>query len=197
MRLTLALALAMALLVAGCVGADGATSPSPADAGPDDDSLAMPPGSPEPANAGAIAEPFALDGRTPARLCAPTPPAGCSGFTLPFGPAGNHILLVPANGSIQSVSAQVTWSAATPATAELEAFVGAGRDCGETCFEVRELSPRVAGASPLALQALETVLAEDEKVFILVYEPCLRQDPILACVGAGQAFHVEGTALTI
>jgi hypothetical protein len=213
--------LAIAALLAGCVGADRADPVAPAadrndaHAAPGDGGgNAPPPSSPpaepspasgEPATEDATGEPGAADepaptfrvipigwdGRTAPTLCLPSGPNSCMGPAVPF--VGDDFQATGVSGVV-SGALTLTWDAQTPAHENLQLQAWSATSCGDSCWEgTGTLSVFVSGASPLALEFPETLLETGETIVLSVRAARLpAPDPVVAYAAGEQAFHLEG-----
>lgn len=197
----LALTVSALFLLAGCIsGGDpvesadvqvadaAATGEAPASAAP----AAPAENATEPA--APTRSPVAYEGRTATSACVPTGPMGCE----PVRPAGdpeNTFVEIPSKGVPTAFEGTLTWSAATPATAEMYAMLFAVRSCGMGCMEMDDgmFFMGVSGMSPLAIQAPDIAMGENET--LILHVGIVRPTPPLPVpffYSVEQAFAVEG-----
>lgn len=186
-----------ALLLAGCVverdpaaPAALASAPTPEPQGdvetpaPGEDAPPVQP----PAPALPRVEPLAYEGRTPRWACVPDGPASCTGHGL--GAEGENVVLVVPHAGVVRVEGALSWTARTPATAELTLSLAAARPCGEACLEWSTLVAR-AGPSPLAL-AEDVDLPAGAALALIVEHAAPQPTPLAAEASLDQAFAFEG-----
>lgn len=142
--------------------------------------------------------PVAYEGRTPTAACVPIAPNTCMG--APVSVAGENTYYVLENEGIpQRVALTVTWTAATPATAQLKATLLAVRSCGEDCWEGEPLAESVTGASPLAVGLDAVDLGEYDSLAVRVENaPLVPRPPmVFYYLALDQAFKVEGEVVVL
>lgn len=194
-----ALLLCLILLpMAGCVGTDPETSaahqaptraaspssePSPSPAGAAPDALA---------NASRpTTTPLAWDGRLSATACVPQELHVCGRPSAP-GLEDDNLLELSFPGVPRSLSATLSWTAASPLTEKLGANVFIVKSCGDGCWEGTAISDPVQGPSPLSLAMDLPTPGEDEMLAIYVFQPGLFPDPLYGYARTEQAFRLDG-----
>ena len=198
------IAIALAILLAGCVSADqpvesaeiatDAAAPAAVASGTTNATASA-------MEAGIVptAFPFAFEGRTSYSFCAPSGPNSCTGTPLPSESSNTFVPLEYA-GTPTAIETTVTWTATTPATSEMYAYVFAARSCGDFCAEWTDdmFSVSASGPSPLVLSATDVKLAPDEALYFHVGTsdptPPL---PVFFFYSLEQPFSVEGTVTAL
>lgn len=199
MRALAACLVAVAFL-AGCIGTEepptlaAQQDAAASDAAADASTAATPPAQGTTAAAPAAVErvvPVVYEGslRTGAFVCDPNLPDGCVGESLP-GDGEGALVRLPFEGTLKGGLLNVTWEAATPATATLAAYVIAGESCGDDCITNATLVASAEGESPLVLDtgALDGPYGI---AYVHVVEP--RPDaPVFYRLTLEQAYAVDG-----
>lgn len=136
--------------------------------------------------------PWTFDGLIAARACA--------GATVTFclRPPNDAVqwseVVLP--GKLVGAEITLTWTTASPATAELAFLLAKAKSCGENCVEATEAVPIVSGPSPLVLQGVLPELGEGEYFEVSAWVPSLAPDPAYALAHIDQPFKVEGFFLS-
>lgn len=143
--------------------------------------------------------PFALEGKTGYFACAPTGPSSCQG--LPAGTdSSNTFVELVYEGAPTSVAVTLTWSATTPATSEMYAYVFAARSCGDGCIESGDgmYSSFASGPSPVALAAADIKLGPGEALYLHVgtIDPT-PPAPVPLFYSLEQAFTIDGAVTAL
>lgn len=196
-------ALLLALLLAGCLAGEEPVETQSADAAAatvDAAGAQEAPVTSAPEAAPVVAEfDFGWEGRTSTSICAPSGPNSCTGLPV-SSPGENTFVELEYEGVPNAVEATITWSATTPATAEIYAYVFAARSCGESCWEMDDtmFGLFASGPSPLTLSAPDVVVREDEVLMIHLgtMDPT---PPVPVAMGYSleQAFSLEGVVRSL
>lgn len=197
---TFALTLSALVLLAGCISGDEPVESADIQAAPPSADAKTPVSTSANATAQSAATPegaafpFSFEGKTGTWACVPDGPTSCRG--LPAGTdSSNTFVELEYEGVPTAVDATLTWSATTPATAQMYAAVFAVRSCGEMCWESdgEMFSTYASGSSPLALSVADVTLGENETLILHVgtVDPT-PQPPVMLFYSLEQAFSIEG-----
>lgn len=189
-RSTLAVALVLALLAAGCVGVGTTDDEGGVQAQATDDGDGSP--------GGLAWEEVAFEGRLGAEAtacslvaCAGTftcaPEAFCG--TPVRDPRVDRSFEVDHDGPVERVNLTLTWDAVSPVTEELR--FGLSWDCDDGCdYEY------VEGSAPLALEETDLDVEGDLYTWVWTPDQSPEEDPVVLHVTHDQPFAIEGAVGT-